>query len=59
MTLKEKMKKEIDHLPDRILIQLQRYLKNLRINQKVAKDIPKLHLRGQYDDLDIRHQAYE
>lgn len=59
MTLKEKIKKEIDDLQDRILIQLQRYLKNLHINDKVEKDISKLHLKGQYDDLDIRHQAYE
>jgi hypothetical protein len=59
MTLKEKLKREIDRLPDKILIQLQRYLKNLNINEKVEKGIPKLHLKGQYDDLDLRRQAYE
>lgn len=59
MTLKEKIKKEIDQLPESVLSQLQRYLNNLKINNRGNKNIPKLHLKGQYDDIDIRHQAYE
>jgi len=59
MTVKEKIKKEIDRLPDKTVEQLLRYLNTIKVKNKKHRIIPTLHLKGQYDNINIRHQAYE
>ncbi len=59
MTIKEKLKKEIDHLPDDLLIQVKRYLDSIKNPAKKRKKIRTIHLRGHYDNRDLRKEAYE
>jgi hypothetical protein len=59
MTNKEKIKKRIDKLPDDLLDQVQRYLDSIKNQRKTKRKIRTLHLKGQYDNIDIRKRAYE
>jgi hypothetical protein len=59
MTIKEKIKKEIDLLPDELLDQVQKYLDNITVTPIRRKKIHTLHLKGQYDNLNLIQKAYE
>ncbi len=59
MTTKEKIKKRIDSLPDELLDQVQKYLDSIKTKRKPKRKIRTLHLKGQYDSIDIRRKAYE
>ena len=59
MTTKEKLKKRIDSLPDELLDQVQRYLDSIKNQRKQKLKILTVHLKGHYDNLDIRQRAYE
>jgi len=59
MELKEKIKKEIDLIPEEYLPQLERYLKTIKSSKKKQTRIKTLHLKGQYDNLNIKKLAYE
>ncbi len=59
MELKEKIKKEIDSLPEEYLPQLERYLETIKNGKQKEKRIKTVHLKGEYNNLDIRRVAYE
>ena len=59
MELKEKIKKEIDSIPEEYLPQLERYLKTIKSNKRKQLRIKTLHLKGKYDNLNLRKLAYE
>lgn len=59
MVIKEKIKKEIDLLPDELLWKIQKVLDSIKIPKGRRKKIRTLHLKGQYDNLNIRQNAYE
>ncbi len=59
MKIKEKIKKEIDQMPDELLYEVEKYLKTVNKRNVEKRKIRKLHLRGQYDDINIRQKAYE
>ena len=59
MELKEKIKKEIDLMPEEYLPQLERYLKIIKNIKRKPAGIKTLHLKGKYDNLDIRKLAYK
>ncbi|MBW1999396.1 MAG: hypothetical protein JRJ29_15725 [Deltaproteobacteria bacterium] len=59
MELKEKIKKEIDSLPEEYLPQLERYLETIKNGKQKEKRIKTVHLKGKFDNLDIRRVAYE
>lgn len=59
MELKEKLKKEIDLMPEECLPQLERYLKIIKGTKRKQPAIKTLHLKGKYDNLKIRKVAYE
>ena len=59
MTIKENIKKEIDLLPDELLDQVQQYLDNIKVTRIKRKKIHTLHLKGQYDNMNLRQKAYE
>jgi hypothetical protein len=59
MTIKENIKREIDLLPDELLEQVQKYLNNIKITRIKKINIHTLHLKGQYDNMNLRQKAYE
>ena len=59
MELKEKIKKEIDSIPEEYLFQLEKHIKILKNNIQKEKRIKTLHLQGKFDKVNIRKMAYE
>lgn len=59
MITKEKIKNEIDNLSEEFLDDILKYLYNLKNPHKPKKDIRRLHLKGQFDNINIRQNAYE
>ncbi len=59
MELKEKIKKEIDLIPEEYLPQLERYLETIKSGKQKQTRIKTLHLKGKYDNLNVRKLAYE
>ena len=59
MELKEKIKREIDQMPDELLYEVQKLLKTMTIKKTTKKKTRYLHLKGQYDNVNIRQKAYE
>lgn len=59
MTIKEKIKKEIDKMPDELLYQLQVYLNSIKKSSQQRVKIKSLHLKGRFDNVNIRQKAYE
>ncbi len=59
MITKEKVKKEIDKMPDDFIQEVYEVIRNIKTT-KIRKG--KLHtyrLKGKFDNLDIRESAYE
>jgi len=59
MELKEKIKKEIDSIPEEYLVQLEEYIKILKNSIQKEKRVKTLHLHGKFDKINIRKLAYE
>ncbi len=59
MKIKEKLKKEIDQMPDELLYEVEKYIKTVNKRNMIKRKIRKLHLHGQYDNINIRQKAYE
>lgn len=59
MELKEKIKKEIDLLPEEHLHQLERYLEIIKSRRQKSRRIKSVHLKGRFDNINLRKLAYE
>jgi len=59
MDIKAEIKKQIDFIPVEYLPLVQRYLNSLRNYQKKEKRIRTVHLKGSYDNADLRKICYE
>ncbi len=59
MSTREILKKEIDILPDNMIDELYSYLHREAVNVKEKKKIRSFKLNGQFDNINIRKQAYE
>jgi hypothetical protein len=59
MTTKEKVKKEIDKLPNDLTEKVYRYINSLRGKTKRRRKIHTFNLKGQLDNVNIRERAYE
>lgn len=59
MTTKEKVKKEIDKMPDDTLEKVYKYIHSLRTKTIQKNKIHTFNLKGQLDDVNIRARAYE
>ncbi len=59
MELKEKIKKEIDLLPEEYLPKVERYLETIKKNKQKTEHIKTIHLKGRFDNINIRRLAYE
>ncbi len=59
MTTKEKVKKEIDKMPNDTLEKVSRYINSLKTKTTQKKKIRTFDLKGQLDNVNIRERAYE
>ena len=57
MELREKIKKEIDSMPEELLYRLQQYLDSIKENSERKRQIKTLHLKGRYDNINVRKIA--
>ena len=58
MDLKDKIKKEVDLLPEEQLHQLELYLEIIKSDKQKAQNIRSIHLNGSFDNLNIRKLAH-
>ncbi len=59
MTIKEKIKQEIDRLPDDLIEQVYNYIGNIKINKLKKGKLHTFQLKGKFDNMNIRVTANE
>jgi hypothetical protein len=59
MTTKEKVKREIDQMPNDTLEKVYKYICSLKKKTVQQKKVRTFNLKGQLDDVNIRERAYE
>ncbi len=59
METREAIKNEVDKLPENVLDEVYRYLHSLKDEKPKKKILRTYQLQGQFDNIDIRKQAYE
>lgn len=59
MITKEKVKKEIDRMPNELLGKAHKYLHGLNSKKITKRKLHTFSLKGQFDDINIRERAYE
>ena len=60
MTTKELLKKEIDELPEELLVEVEQIIRNIEAKKMTKKSNRRsLHLKGAFDNINIRQKAYE
>lgn len=59
ITMKEKIKKEVDKMPIDMIEKVYQYISMLGVKKKKKNRIHTFNLKGQLDDLNIRAKAYE
>ena len=59
MTIKDKVKKEIDKMPEDTLKQVYIFIKSIKFKKNHKKEIHTFKLSGQFDNVNIREKAYE
>lgn len=60
MITKEKIKKEIDRIPEDQLEDVYNYIRqNIQSKTRSKRELAAFHLKGWFDDKNIRKEAYE
>jgi len=59
MITKDQVKREIDNLPEDKMDEIYNFLHYIRTRRAIKKKVPSFRLKGKFDDIDIRSQAYE
>ena len=59
MTTKEKVKKEIDRMPDDQLEEVYKYISEFKSKATKKIRIHTFNLKGQFDNINVREIAYE
>lgn len=59
MITKEKVKREIDRMPNELLEKVYKYINSLTMQKSVRKKLHTYKLKGQFDDINVREKAYE
>lgn len=59
MITKEKIKKEIDKMPNDLIEKVYKYINGLKSKEPKKKEIHTFNLKGQFDNINIRERAYE
>ena len=56
---KDKIKREIDDLPDSLITRLYEFIATLKKNDVKMQPLPSFDLKGKFDEVNIRSKAYE
>ncbi len=59
MTTKEKVKRELDKMPDDLIEKVYIYMSSIKSKKKVKKRMHTFKLNGTFDHQNIRAAAYE
>ena len=59
MVTREKIKREIDNIPNDLLEKVHKYIGGLTSKKTIKKKFHTYKLNGQFDDINIRERAYE
>ncbi len=59
MTTKERVKKEIDRMPNDLIEKVYKYITSLEAKKAGKKRIRTFNLKGQLDNVNVRERAYE
>ena len=59
VTIKDKVKKEIDKMPEDTLKQVYIFIKSIKFQKTKKKEIHTFKLNGQFNNVNIRERAYE
>ena len=59
MNTKEKVKKEIDKMPEDLLEQVYTFINSIKSKKTRRKKLHTFKLKGMFDDVNIREKAYE
>ncbi|QQS36770.1 MAG: hypothetical protein IPM56_02075 [Ignavibacteriales bacterium] len=59
MTTKEKVKREIEKMPNELLEKVYQYISSLSTKKTTKNKIHTFNLKGQLDNVNIRERAYE
>ncbi len=59
MISKEKVKEEIEKMPDDLVEEVYRFINTIKITKIRKRKIHTFHLKGRFDNLNIRKKAYE
>ncbi len=59
MITKEKVKKEIDKMPDDVMQEVYEFINNIKTTKMRKRKLHTYRLKGKFDNLNIRESAYE
>lgn len=59
MVTKERIKREIDRMPNDLLEKVYKYINGLTSPKTIKKKFPTYKLKGQFDSINVRERAYE
>ena len=59
MTTKERLKKEIDNMPEDLIAEVDKFISSIKNNTERKQVLHTFKLSGNFDDLNIRAKAYE
>lgn len=59
MTTKERVKREIDKMPNDLIEKVYKYISSLEGKKAGKKKIHTFNLNGQLDNVNVRERAYE
>jgi len=59
MVTKERIKREIDRMPNDLLEKVYKYINSIKTKKTNKKKLHTYKLKGQFDNINIREKAYE
>ena len=59
MITKERVKKEIDKMPNDLLEKVYSYINSLKSKTKTKRKIHTFNLKGELDNINVREKSYE
>lgn len=59
MITKEKLKAEIDRLPDNLLEEVYEFINSIKSMRPKKRKLRSYKLKGQFDNINTRERAYE
>ena len=59
MELKERLKREIDFVPEEFLPQLEEFVRLLKVKHGKKRRIKTISLGGKFDNVNVRELVYE